>query len=417
MLSSSNGKNLKIVEPEIRGPETEPSQRRRHEKWLIALLVLMLSVTAAAARTKTKKKVAEIKEEEPPYKAYIVAEATTGKVLEGQNIHLRWPPASITKLMVAFIALEKISTNELHLDDRIRVSREASMMGGSQVFLKEGETFTLEELMKAMMVVSANDAACAIAEFIAGSKEKFVYLMNEKAKSLGMQDTIYHSVHGLPPSRDQQEDLTSCYDLAILSRAILRYPKILDWTSIKNDTFRHGTFELDNHNKLLSKMRGVDGLKTGYYRRAGYNVVATAERKNLRLIIVVLGSPTAKARDAVVMKKLNTYFSLYEMAQVVKKGEVIGHEILLPQGETPKLRGIAGSGFSYPVVSKNKNALTKEIELPEQIEGEIKKNEKLGEVVIKLGNHEVGRVDILSPKAVPRAGSFTVFRRKLGMGN
>jgi D-alanyl-D-alanine carboxypeptidase (penicillin-binding protein 5/6) len=387
------------------------------KKWLVALLVLLLSVTTADARTKAKNKIAEIKEGEPSYQAYIVVEATTGKVLEGQNIHLRWPPASITKLMVAFIVLEKISRNELHLDDRIPISKEASKMGGSQVFLKEGETFSLEELMKAMMVASANDAGYAIAEFIAGSKEKFINLMNETAKALGMQDTTYHSVHGLPPSRDQEEDITSCYDLAILSRAILKYPTILQWTSIKNDTFRDGMFVLNNHNKLLFKMPGVDGLKTGYYRKAGYNVVATAEKKNLRLIVAVLGSPTAKTRDVVAMEKLKAYFSVYEMVQVVKKGDIIDREILLPQGETPKVRGIAGSGFSYPVLSKNKNALTKEIELPERIEGEIKENQKLGEVVIKFENQEVGRVDIVSPKAVSRAGSFTIFRRKLGMGS
>jgi D-alanyl-D-alanine carboxypeptidase (penicillin-binding protein 5/6) len=387
------------------------------KKWLIALFVLLLSVNAAGARTKANKKAAETKEQEPPYQAYIVAEATTGKVLEGQNIHLRWPPASITKLMVAFIVLEKISTNELHFDDRIPISREASKMGGSQVFLKEGETFTLEELMKAMMVASANDAAYAIAEFVAGSKEKFVQLMNEKAKELGMQDTTYHSVHGLPPSRDQEEDITSCYDLAILSRAILKHPRILEWTSIKNDTFRGGAFVLNNHNKLLAKMPDIDGLKTGYYRKAGYNVVATAERKNLRLIVVVMGSPTAKTRDSVAMEKLKANFSGYEMVQIVKKGDVIDREVLLPQGETPKVRGIAAGGFSYPVPSKNKNAFTKDIVLPEKIEGGIKENQKLGEVVIKYENKEVGRVGIVSPRAIPKAGYFTIFRRKLGLGS
>ncbi len=387
------------------------------KKWLIALLVVLFSVTAADARTKVKKKAAEIREEAPPCQAYIVVEPTTGKILEGQNIHLRWPPASITKLMVAFIVLEKISANELHLQDRIPISREASRMGGSQVFLKEGETFTLEELMKAMMVASANDAAYAIAEFVAGSKEKFVQLMNEKAKELGMQDTTYHSVHGLPPSRDQEEDITSCYDLSVLSRAILKYPRILEWTSIKNDTFRDGAFVLNNHNKLLAKMPGIDGLKTGYYTKAGYNVAATAERKNLRLIVVVMGSPKAKTRDVIAMEKLKANFSEYEMIQVVKKGDVIDRDIFLPQGETPKVRGVTAGGFSYPAPSKNRNAFSKEIELPEKIEGEIKENQKLGDVVIKFENKEVGRVSIVSPKAIPRAGYFTIFRRKLGLGS
>lgn len=386
-------------------------------KWFILLCVILFTVTAADAETKSKSKINQAKEEEPPYQAYIVVESATGKVLEGRHEHLKWPPASITKLMVALLAMEKVAADELRLDDRVTISGIASKMGGSQVYLKEGEIFTLEDLMKAMLVASANDAAYAIAERIAGSEEAFLRMMNEKAKALGMSDTTFRSVHGLPPSKDEDEDITSCYDLALLSRAILKYPKILEWTSIRQDSFRDGKFILNNHNKLLAKMPGADGLKTGYYRKAGYNVVATAEKNSLRLVAVVLGSPTAKTRDAVAIEKLKAYFSLYEMVPVVKKGDLIDQDVLLPQGEIQKIKGIAKNAFSYPVPSKSRNLLTREINLPEEIKGEIKESQKLGDLVIKFQNEEVGRVDIIAPKAVPKAGSFTILLRKLGIGS
>jgi D-alanyl-D-alanine carboxypeptidase (penicillin-binding protein 5/6) len=271
--------------------------------------------------------------------------------------------------------------------------------------------------MKAMMVASANDAAYAIAESIAGSEEQFVRMMNEKARDLKMSDTNFRSVHGLPPSKDEEEDMTSCHDLALLSRAVLKHTRILEWTSIRQDDFRNGLFVLNNPNKLLFKMPSIDGLKTGYYRKAGYNVVATAERNNLRLIVAVLGSPTAKIRDSFVMEKLKANFSQYQMVQVVKKGDLIDREILLPHCEVPKIKGVAGDAFSYPVPAADKNLLTREIHLPGEFEGEVKANQKLGDLVIKLENQEVGRVDILAPQTVPRAGSFTILRRKLGLGS
>ncbi|NOQ19528.1 MAG: hypothetical protein GQ571_06125 [Desulfobacterales bacterium] len=189
------------------------------------------------------------------------------------------------------------------------MSRKAAGMGGSQVYLKEGEVFTLADLMRATMIESANDAAYAIGEFVAGSKEEFIRLMNATARSLHMVDTEFHSLHGLPPSRGQIADVTTCRDLSILSRKLLKYPKILEWTSVRRDRFRNGTFFMTSANRLLSKMPEVDGLKTGYYRRAGHNIVATAKKEDLRLLVIVLGSPTAGIRNAFVMQKFKKYFS------------------------------------------------------------------------------------------------------------
>jgi D-alanyl-D-alanine carboxypeptidase (penicillin-binding protein 5/6) len=384
------------------------------KRWILLALMILVWSNLAYGKSVTPKRVHPPKKPSPaetavdkqePCKAYIVVEATTGKVLEGRDVHLRWPPASITKLMLSAVVLERVARGDLKLSDKITVSRDASKMGGSQVFLKAGEIFTLEELMKATMVASANDAAYAIGEHLAGSKEKFVALMNEKAKALKMDDTEFHSLHGLPPSKGDQPDLSSCSDLAVLARELIsKYPKVLEWTSIQTDRFRDGTFVLNNHNKLLGKMPGLDGLKTGYYVEAGYNVVATAKKDDLRLIVVVMGSPTHEMRDRFAMEKLKTYFASYEMVNIVRKGEVVDKEILLPGGKTPRIKAVVAEGFSYPMLRDKKGSIAKEANLPEKIEGEIKKGQIVGHMVIKSGNEEIGRVNIVSPIDVPKAG-------------
>jgi D-alanyl-D-alanine carboxypeptidase (penicillin-binding protein 5/6) len=397
------------------------------KKWFVlGLVVLIWPGVCDARHGKTKKpqpsqEALQLRDETAkgdPYKAFIVVEASTGKILEGENAHLKWPPASITKLMVAYIVMERLARGEMRLSDKITISREASKMGGSQVFLKEGESFTLEELMKAMLVASANDAACSLAQHVAGSKEGFVKLMNEQAKALNMGDTEFHSVHGLPPSNNEPDDLTSCHDLAILARAlIMRFPKVLEWTSVQTEGFRNGTFIMTNHNKLLERMPGVDGLKTGYYRKAGYNVVVSAKKGGLRLIAVVMGSSTSKIRDRIAEEKLKEYFHTYEMATIVNKGDVIDKSIAVPNGKIRVIKGIASAGFTYPVPTNKKGAIRKELNLPEKMNAEIKQGQHLGEMIIELDHEVIGKVEIVSPVHVPEAGFFSRMRRLVGFGS
>jgi len=395
-------------------------------KWILVLVLLLFAVSLAHGRTAPQKRARtqtpapqtqanETRDQEEPYKAYVVMEASTGKVLEGANTHLRWPPASITKLMLSLLVMEKLSANEIKLTDTITVSRDASKMGGSQVFLGEGETFTLEELMKAMLIASANDAAYAIAEFIAGSKDQCVGLMNKKARALNMTDTEFRSVHGLPPSKGEEEDLTSAEDLATLARHLVKHRKLLEWTSARSEPFRDETLIMLNHNKLLGRMPSVDGLKTGYYRKSGYNIVATAKKGDFRLIVVVMGSSTIKARDDVVEEKVKAYLPLYEMVSIIKKGETIDREIVLTEATQRKLKGVASDGFSYPLLIRKKSAVKKEIHLPEKVSGEIKQGQKLGELVVTLDEEVVGKVDIVSPASIPKAGFFTRLLRKFGI--
>jgi D-alanyl-D-alanine carboxypeptidase (penicillin-binding protein 5/6) len=292
------------------------------KRWMIALALVFFACQAAfGGQTPPKGKpglkakarpvaVVPSAEPKPPFEAYVVADAVDGKVLEGRNLHLRWPQASLTKLMLAAVVVERIERGELRLSDSVTASKNAQGMGGTQVFLKAGETFTLDELMTAAMVESANDAAYAIAEHVAGSADGFVALMNRKARALGMADTEFHGVHGLPPAPGGSENLTTCDDMIRLAREALQHPQILNWTSIEQTTFRNGTLVITNKNKLVGRVPGVDGLKTGYTRRAGFNIVATGSNGDRRLIVVVLGSPESRIRDAFAAEKFHEHMQV-----------------------------------------------------------------------------------------------------------
>jgi serine-type D-Ala-D-Ala carboxypeptidase (penicillin-binding protein 5/6) len=246
---------------------------------------------------------------QPPFEAYAVVDAADGQILEGQNTHLRWPQASLTKLMLACVIAEKLECGELQLDEPITASKNSQGMGGTQVFLKAGETFSLNELMKAVLIESANDAAYAVAEHVAGRADAFAELMNRKARELGMTDTEFYCVHGLPPLNGGGENITTCSDMILLALEVLKHPQILSWTSIEQTTFRNGTLVISNKNKLLGRQLGVDGLKTGYYRKAGFNIVATGKNGDKRVIVVVLGSPESKVRDRFAMQKFREYLT------------------------------------------------------------------------------------------------------------
>jgi D-alanyl-D-alanine carboxypeptidase (penicillin-binding protein 5/6) len=230
-----------------------------------------------------------------------------------------------------------------------------------------------------------------------------------------MTETEFHSVHGLPPSKGKEEDLTSPEDLATLARHLLKHRKLVEWTSARSEPFRDSTLVMINHNKLLGRMSSIDGLKTGFYRKCGYNIVATARKGDLRLIVVVMGSPAAKVRDDVVEEKVKKYLPLYEMVPIVKKGETIDRQILLTEATQRKLKGVASDGFSYPMLIKRKSAIKKDIHLPDKMSGEIKQGQKLGELVVKLDEEVIGKVDIVSPTALPKAGFFTRWLRKFGI--
>ena len=235
-----------------------------------------------------------------PYLGAILIDAASGKVLFEDNPDVKAPPASIIKLMDLLIVLEYVKNKAIGLQDTVIISAEAAKIGGSQVYLKENEQFTVDELLYALMVQSANDAAVAIAIHVAGTKDAFVDLMNRKAQEIGMTNTTFHSVHGLPPGKGQQPDISTPRDIAKLCQELLKWDA-LRYTSVKERPFRPDSAEpfiMRNHNHLLGNFDGCDGFKTGYYQIAGFSIAATAARKNQRAIAVVFGSENRHVRDA-----------------------------------------------------------------------------------------------------------------------
>ena len=218
-------------------------------------------------------------------------DAATGKVLFEDHADVPGYPASVQKIMTLMVVLDKVAHGLVKLDDRVPVPLEAAKTGGSQVYLDPKENFPVEDLLYALMVQSANDAAVALAIHVGGSTDAFIELMNQKANAIGMKNTAFHSVHGLPPSEGKEPDVTTARDLATLGRElVLKYPQALKYTSTVKRGFRNDTFMMENHDRLLLSFPGCDGLKTGYYRKAGYSIIATASRNHARVVTVVLGA-------------------------------------------------------------------------------------------------------------------------------
>lgn len=280
--------------------------------WWLALAVLMLAGEPAihAATPKTSTPAASAPAKPPrkntiardPYLGAIAVDAASGRILFEDRPDAKGYPASVLKLMDLLIILEKIEQRQLSFQDQVTVSARAARIGGSQVYLAEKEVFSVDELLYALMVQSANDAAMALAEKVAGTAEAFVELMNQRARELGLTSTTFHSVHGLPPGAGQQPDVTTARDFARLGRELLKHKDALRYTSTRGRPFRpNGGLKLvvmRNHNHLLGRVEGCDGFKTGHFTEAGFSIAVTAARKDRRVIAVVLGSADRKVRDA-----------------------------------------------------------------------------------------------------------------------
>lgn len=260
-----------------------------------------------------------------PYISALVVDADTGRVLFDDNSEAVVYPASVLKLMGLLIILEHIDQRTLELGDMVQVTREAAQMGGSQVYLDPKEQFSVEDLLYALTVQSANDAAVALASHVAGSKAEFVSLMNKRAGELGMKNTHFYSVHGLPPSEGQKPDQTTARDLAILARELAGKPEIFKYTSARERGFRDDKFIMRTHNHLLTRVDGCDGFKTGYFKAAGFSIVATAKKGGVRIIAIVLGSRDRNVRDTKAIELLAKGFALVPpkpFTKTVKTGAI-----------------------------------------------------------------------------------------------
>jgi D-alanyl-D-alanine carboxypeptidase (penicillin-binding protein 5/6) len=274
---------------------------------LVALSLAMpgtpaLAATQSATKKSTKQPTKHYGISKNPYLGAIVLEASTGRVLFEDQADAKGYPASVLKLMDLLIILERIQQGQLSLQDQVPVSAKAAKTGGSQVYLAEKESFPVEDMLYALMVQSANDAAVALAEKVGGTTDAFVELMNKRARELGMTSTVFRSVHGLPPAQGQEHDVTTARDLGILCREILKHPEALKYTSTRERPFRQSIpakmVNMRTHNHLLANVEGCDGLKTGYITAAGFSIAVTGSKNGQRIVVVVLDSIDLKTRDA-----------------------------------------------------------------------------------------------------------------------
>lgn len=328
----------------------------------------------------------------------ILIEQNSGQILYSHNIHEKLRPASVTKIMTILLIMEEIDSGKLDYTDPISCSENAASMGGSQIWLDSSEVLTVDEMLKAICVVSANDASVAMAEHIAGSEENFVLKMNEKAKQLGMNDTCFKNCHGL----DEEGHLTSAYDIALMSRELLKnHPNITKYTTIWMDSLRDGKSELVNTNKLLRNYSGCTGLKTGSTSTALFNLSASATRDNLSLIAVIMRGETSKIRFDEAQKILNYGFSNFEYFSYCKSNEII-KQIPVNKG-TLNFADIITETSTGSLIPKGQSSnIVTNINLPEKLEAPIKKGNKVGEINFYLADTHLGTVNLISNQTVAK---------------
>jgi D-alanyl-D-alanine carboxypeptidase (penicillin-binding protein 5/6) len=343
----------------------------------------------------------------------VLLEAGSGTVLYSWNEHQGRAPASIVKTMLELVVLDEVDAGRLSFQDSVRVSKWASRMGGSQVFLKEGEVFTLEELLHAVVISSANDACVAIAEHIAGSPDGFVEMMNARAEKMGLKDTNFVNVHGLD---DEPGDgnITSAYDVAQIARELVRHEHVLSWSSTVEAPFRNGTFRLINTNKMLGDFQGMDGLKTGFTNRAGFCLAASAQRRGLRFISVVLGAETSRIRFQETARLLSAGFNGVTRVSATKKDGDLGIEALVLRSHGKRIRPQAGQDVTVFVPRSKQDLVHKEVRLDKKITAPLKVGQKVGVIEVRLGDQMVASVPALSNEAVEAKGWRAWLKRKFG---
>ncbi|MEG2720557.1 MAG: D-alanyl-D-alanine carboxypeptidase family protein [Oscillospiraceae bacterium] len=367
----------------------------------VILIFTMFSITAFA-------------EELPPMqvevkaKSAILMDAGTGTVLMAKNAHDKLFPASVTKIMSLLLITEAIDQGKIALTDTVTASTAASKMGGSEIWLKEGETMSVDELLKATVVASANDACYALSEVVSGSNEAFVKRMNERAKELGMNDTNFENCTGLDDTATNH--LTSAYDIAIMSMELLKHQRIMNYSTIWMDSLRNGATELVNTNKLVRFYEGTTGLKTGTTGKAGCCVSATAKRDDLHLIAVVMGSDNSNDRFDGAKAMLNWGFSNYSAYQLMIEKEQIPAVNVLHGAETTLVPYIPDA-ITTIIEKGREKEITQVVDLVVDVEAPVEKGQVLGSVIFKLDDKEIYKYNLVSEKAILKLTFFESFKR------
>lgn len=372
---------------------------------VLTALLLSQGIPAAYAAEQTKPASSGV---EVSAKSVILMERETGTVLYQQAEHEQREPASVTKIMTMLLVVEAIEQGQLHLEDMVTCSAYAASMGGSQVFLAEGEQMSVHDLLKSVAVASGNDAAVALAEQIAGSESAFVEKMNRRAQELGMKDTHFCNCNGLPA----EGHVTSAYDIALMSRQLLQYDLIRDYVGIWMDSIREGTFQLANTNKLIRFYEGATGLKTGSTDAALYCVSATAEKDGMELIAVVLGSPTSADRFETAKALLNYGFAGYSLVTVAPSEPISPIPVTLGTADSVQPVLTQESQILLPKAEAGKVSTT--LSLPDTLQAPVEKGQELGSLTVLVDGKENQKLPLVAQEEVPRLTLWAVYQSLLG---
>lgn len=384
---------------------------RRWKSMISWLLLLVITIQLTSLHTKIVL-AAEVELESP---SAVLMEASTGKIIYEKNADEQRMLASVTKIMTILLIFEALESGKIKLEDKVSVSEHAAGMGGSQVFLEAGETQTVQDMLKCIVIASANDASVAMAEYIAGSETEFVARMNEKCKALGMENTHFLNCCGLDDDIIEGH-YSSAKDIAIMSRELItRFPQVSEYSTVWMDTITHVTrkgeseFGLTNTNKLIRTYQGITGLKTGSTSKAKFCLSATASRNGMNLIAVIMAAPTPTVRFQEAGRLLDYGFancSLYTDAHE----DFVNQHIPIVKGKEEVVELTAEEPFSYIcLVGEDKEQITKRIELPEKVEAPVREGDKIGKIVYSMSTGEstsgteIGTVAIVAKKSVEKA--------------
>lgn len=334
----------------------------------------------------------------------ILIEQTTGKVLYSHNSHEQLRPASVTKVMSILLIMEALDSEKITLDTQVPCSENAHSMGGSQIWLDTTESLTVKDMLKSICVVSANDCTVAMAEYIAGSEEAFVQMMNTRAKQLGMNDTTFKNCHGI----DEEGHVTSSYDIALMSKELLNnHPEITEYTTIWMDSIRDGKSELVNTNKLIRNYQGATGLKTGSTSIALYNLSASATRNDLSLIAVIMKAPTTKIRFAEATKLLDYGFANYTSKSFGSKGDII-QTVDVNKGIQPQVNAILEEDAAVLIKKGDNGNITQNVVINENISAPIKQGDILGKIEFKAGDELILEKNLVAEKDIEKTTMWNI---------
>jgi len=387
-------------------------------KYLKSTIVLLMGFVFTINTTlcETNTKILTPPSDPQNCKSAIVMEASTGEIIYQLNEDQELPPASMTKMMLILITMDKVKAGELSMDDIITTSANASRMGGSQVYLAHNEQFPLREMLKAVMIQSANDASMAIAEHIAGSAAGFVDLMNARASELNLTSTTYHSPHGLPPGKNQEPDMTSARDLATLARTIVvNHPEILKWSSLDTEPFRDGKFILTNTNRLVKQFKGCDGLKTGFYHSAGFGVTATAQQDGIRMICVVMGCKNGKERFSEAARLLKWGLMKFKKIDLIHSGTPSGQAIPVIDGTKQETIPEVENTISAIIRKDKIDDIMMKTTMDRNLTAPIEKGVTCGKIIFTVDDNEIGRVDLKTVEQIDALNWWGKLKRVVGI--